>query len=119
MWVSFESVEESLPLSDAAVNDVIGFINRSVPLWIHVFDVAPAKDAAVVAKKCWAHFNAAPASNAVECAFVADVFCAECFFGVLADFDNTVVSYNAVSLFFKLFLACFCDHENNDEMRMV
>ncbi len=66
----------------------------------------------MITKKSWAHFNAAPASDAVKCALVADVFCAKCFFGVLADFDNAVVSNDAVSLFFKLFFAGFGNHKN-------
>ena len=111
MRVSFESFEKSLPCSNAAIDNVFWFINRTIPFGVDILDVSPAKDAAVVAKIGWAHFNAAPASNAVERALVADVFCSECFFCVLADFDNAVVSHNAVPLFFKLLFASLSDHD--------
>lgn len=104
---ALKAIQQFLPRRNAPVDNVVWFVNRPVPFWVDVFGVSPAEHAAVIAEICGTHFHASPASDAVERAFVTYVFCPQCFFGVLADFDNAVIAHNTIAFLLKLFLANF------------
>ena len=95
--VAFEPLQIFNMGFDAAINNLFRLINNALSFRPRVVYVTPAKHAAMVAVKCRAHLDAAPAFNAIEGIFIADILALYGFFAVFADLYSAMVAYNPVA----------------------